>query len=332
MRHYGDWLVVLAACVLLAASCALVATSTALLPFVAAEAVQGVARGCFWTGTQTHVVRGDGSSVRRLASVNFVSSFGLLGGPLAAGFLGEASLSLAMYVAAAVAACGTVPTLLMDHLPPFASVRPRGHDAVWRRPGVDVGCLAGVTAGTWRGILTSYVPVALQHAGQAAPTIGALAAVANGASLAGAALIGRIGSRRIVRSFAIATLATGVGTGLIGAFATITALEVTVLLVSGLGAGALQTLGPGIATDAVEPDERGDAIAVAGAYRAGALFASPLAVGVSLGVLSLAGSIAAVGGLVAMPALVAERARRYRQLDASPHSTPHPITGPLQAE
>src|SRR5262249_38815150 len=66
MRAVSDWTIVLAAAAAMTASCLLVAASAALVPFVLAELLQGVARGCFWTGSQTHVVRGTGSSVRRL--------------------------------------------------------------------------------------------------------------------------------------------------------------------------------------------------------------------------------------------------------------------------
>lgn len=66
---------------LLAVSCALVAWSAAVVPFLACELFQGAARGCFWTGSQTHVVRGNGSSVGRLAVVNLVASIGQLIGP-----------------------------------------------------------------------------------------------------------------------------------------------------------------------------------------------------------------------------------------------------------
>jgi MFS family permease len=68
MRRYPDWLLVFIAGGLLAASCVLVAWSAAVVPFVASELLQGTARGCFWTGSQTHVVRGKGSSVGRLAA------------------------------------------------------------------------------------------------------------------------------------------------------------------------------------------------------------------------------------------------------------------------
>ena len=118
MRRYPDWLIVFTAGGLLAASCTLVAASAAVIPFVVAELLQGAARGCFWTGSQTHVVRGEGSSVGRLAGVNFISSFGLMGGPIAAGFIGNRSLSLALYVAAVVAVIGMIPPMLLDRLPP----------------------------------------------------------------------------------------------------------------------------------------------------------------------------------------------------------------------
>lgn len=318
MRRYPDWLLVFAAGGFLAISCTLVAISAALIPFVIAELVQGVARGCFWTGSQTHVVRGKGSSVRRLAAVNLSSSVGLLAGPVVGGFIGDLSLALALYTAAGVALVAMIPPLLLDRLPPFAAVVRGAGDPVWKRPGVDVGCLAGVTAGTWRGMLSSYVPVALQHAGQSASAIGSLVAVANGASIAGAALISRIGNRRLVRSFAVSTLATGIGTSFIAFVATVTPLEVLVLAVSGLGAGTLQSIGPAIATDAVHPEERGDAIALAGTYRAAALFAAPLGVGASLTLMPLSAAVAVAGGIISLPTLLIRRARYAQPSIADP--------------
>jgi MFS family permease len=79
------------------------------------------------------------------------------------------------------------------------------------------------------------------------------------------------------------------------------------LAISGLAAGALQTIGPAMATDAVHPDERGDAIAVAGTFRAGALFASPLIVTGLLGIAALGPAMAAVGLVIAAPAVLARR-------------------------
>jgi MFS family permease len=80
-----------------------------------------------------------------------------------------------------------------------------------------------------------------------------------------------------------------------------------VLALSGLGAGALQTVGPAVATDAVHPEERGEAIAAAGTFRAAALFAAPLAIAGAITVVPLAAAMAVVGVAIAAPALRATR-------------------------
>ena len=307
MRRVPDWVLVFAAGGFLMVSCALVAISQAVVPFVCCELLQGGARACFWTGSQTHVVRGEGSSVGRLATVNFISSIGLLLGPIAAGFIADYSLTTAMCVAAGVAGVGMLPPMLLDRLPPFQRVREGRRGFLWRRRGVDVGCFAGVTAGAWRGMLTSYVPVALQRAGQSPSLIGGLVGIANGASILGAVVVARVRERRLPMSYAAATVAAGVGVALAGLAAGTAALEGVVLAVSGLGAGTLQTLGPAIATDAVHVEERGDAIAAAGAFRAGSMFVSPLGVGAVLGTVALSPAMAVVGGLVTLPAFLARR-------------------------
>jgi hypothetical protein len=76
MRVLPEWTLVLAAGVLLAASNTFVAVSTAVVAFGLAQLLQGAARACFWTGSQTHVVRGDGPAVHGLAVVNLASSVG----------------------------------------------------------------------------------------------------------------------------------------------------------------------------------------------------------------------------------------------------------------
>jgi hypothetical protein len=282
-----------------------------------AELLQGAARGCFFTGSQTHVVRGGGSSVRRLASINLVSSVGQLAGPLVAGLVGNHSIPLALGVAGGVAGAGAIPPLLLDRLPPFGVLAAGRRAAVWRRPGVLGGNLAGVAAGTWRAILGSYVPVALVHAGRTPAAIGALVAVANGASLGGAAILTRFGHRRPSRALVVATVATGVPTAVLAAAAGVTWLETTALAISGVGAGVLQALGPAIAADAVAPDLRGDAIAIAGTYRAAALFVAPLAIGASLAAIPLSLAIGLSGAAIAAPAAIG---RRLTSAD-KPHST-----------
>lgn len=306
MRRWPDWTLVAAAALLLGVSNAVVVVSTALVPFVLAELLQGISRACFWTGSQTHVVRGPGPAASRLATVNLVSSVGLLAGPVVAGLLSERSPVLALAVAAGVAVAGVAPTLLLDRLPPFVPPDDRPPGRLWRRPGVDVGCWAGVTAGAWRGLLSSYVPVALDAARQSASTIGALVSVANAASLVGAAAAGRV-RRRPAAVVLGGIVVTGLATAATAALAGSVALSALVLAVSGLAAGALQVLGPAIASDAVHPEERGDAIAVTGTFRAAALFAAPLAVAGLVVVAPLAPAVALVGVVMTAPAVVLRR-------------------------
>jgi len=307
MRRYGDWTLVTAAGLVLALSNVMVAVSAAVVPFVIAQLLQGASRACFWTGTQTHVVRGPGRAAGTLATVNLVSSIGLLAGPALAGVLSERTPVLALSVAAAVALVGVAPTFALDRHPPFLALEDRPPGRLWRRPGVDVGCWGGVTAGAWRGLLGSYVPVALDAARQPASTIGVLVTVANGAALVGAAVAARVAptwSRRAV----LATITiTGLTTAATAALAAHLVLSAVVLAVSGLAAGTLQVLALAMASDAVHREERGDAIAASGTFRAAALFAAPLAVAGLVVVLPLASAVAVVGAAMTAPAIALRR-------------------------
>jgi predicted MFS family arabinose efflux permease len=303
MRRWPDWTLVTAAGVLLTLSNILVVLSAALAPFVLAQLLQGVSRACFWTGTQTHVVRGSGRAAGALATVNLISSLGLLAGPAVAGALSERTPVLALAVAAGVAGLGVVPTFFLDRLPPFVPPQNRPPGRLWRRPGVDVGCWAGVTAGAWRGLLTSYVPVALVAARQTPSTVGLLVSVANGAALLGALVAARVRQRWSRPVVLGGIVATGASTALTAALAGSVALSAAVLAVSGVAAGILQVLGLAMASEAVHPEERGDAIAVSGTFRAAALFAAPLAVAGLVVVLPLAPAVALVGAAMTVPAV-----------------------------
>lgn len=309
MRVLPDWTLVAAATLVLGLSNGIVAVDTALVPFVVAQLLQGVARACFWTGSQTHAVRREGSSVKSLAAVNFVSNTGLLLGPMIAGLLSTRSPAYALGWGAAVAALAFVPTLFMDRLPPFKRVQDRNEGRLWRRPGVSAGCWAGVTAGAWRGLLGSYVPVVLTHAGHSSTAVGALVAVANATSVGGSAAAGRTAPAALARAFALGTVVTGVSLGAVGLVAGDVWLVGLALGVSGLSAGMLQTLGPAIASDSVHPEQRGEAIAVAGTFRAAALFVAPIGVAGLVLVMPLSAAIAAAGLLVMTPAMSAGRLR-----------------------
>ncbi|MDQ1626649.1 MAG: hypothetical protein QOI54_393 [Actinomycetota bacterium] len=303
MRRVGDWSLIAAAGFMLALSNAVAALSAELLPLAAAFLLQGVARACFWTGSQTHVVRRPGSSVGALAQVNFISSVGLLAGPVLAGVLAERSMQLALAVATGVAVLGMIPSALLDRLPPFLRPPDRPAGRLWRRAGVSTGCWAGASAGAWRGLLSSYVPVALEAARQSSRTIGVLVSVANAASVLGSVVVARVHGPWVGRSLVAGCLLAGLAMALFVPVAGFGWLAAVTLGLSGLGAGALQTVGPAVATDAVHPEERGEAIAVAGAFRAAALFGAPLAVAAAITVAPLAAAMAVTGVILSLPAL-----------------------------
>jgi MFS family permease len=324
MRIFPDWTLVAAAGLLLAASNALVVVSAAVIPFVVAELLQGAARGCFWTGSQTHVVRRAGSSVGALATVNFFSSMGLLCGPVLAGVLSERSPQVALGVGAAIALVSVIPPFLMDRLPPFSPPPDRPPGGIWRRPGVDAGCWAGVSAGAWRGLLGSYVPVALDLARQSSSTIGVLVSVANGASVAGSVLVSRARGAWLTWSYAIGTFITGAATAGIALLAGSPWGAGILLALSGLGAGVLQTVGPAIASDAVHSEERGEAIAVAGTFRAGALFIAPLGTAGLIMAAPLTLAMGVMGLLIALPVGSARRLHAHLHHHSGPVAKENP--------
>jgi hypothetical protein len=302
MRLLPDWVIVAAACALLASSCLAVVITSAAVVFVASQLMQGISRACFWTGSQTHVVRGEGSSVRALASINLVGNIGLLAGPVVAGLLIGDDGRLALVVATAAALVALASARHLNRLPPFKrlATRPPGH--LWQRPGVREGCHAGVTAGAWRALLGSYVPLALVEADQSALVIGSLVTVANGAALLGAWLVrGLEDEVRIRSTLRLCTPLTGLALATTGPLAFSATLAGLALTASGVAAGALQTLGPAFAADAVHREERGEAIAVTGTFRAASLFVAPLATAAMVAVLPVAAAMALTGALMAVP-------------------------------
>lgn len=302
MRVLADWLIVAVACVLLSVSCLLVVGSGAVAVFVVAQLLQGLARAAFWTGSQTHVVRGDGSSVKALASVNLIGNLGLLSGPVAAGLLIGADARRALGLAAVAALLSALPAARFDRLPPFRRLADRLPGRLWQRRGVWEGCYAGVTAGAWRGLLGSYVPLALVHAGHGSLTVGVLVAVANAASIVGAWLVARVEDESRARHvLLVGTPVTGLALAAMGPLASSTVLAGLMLTLSGIAAGGLQVLGPASAADAVHPEERGEAIAVTGTWRAASLFVAPLATAGLVAVLPVGAAMAVTGVAMAVP-------------------------------
>jgi MFS family permease len=321
LRRFPDKLFVVLAAVALAASCGLLVASTAVWAFALSQLLQGLARALFWTGSQTHAVRAWPSAVSGLSVINVANGAGSLVGPALAGLLAVQSLQLPLLVAAIAGALGVFPAMLLVRLAPFPS-RPKGGRAggrhMWLRPGVDASCAMTAGGGAWRGLMNSYVPVVLAHAGQAAPAIGLLVTGGNVAALIGSASSKWVQALGFRPAVLLGLLPAGIGIGLTGAFSGHVAVVAVTLFAAGLGAGVLQTVGPALAADSVEPGERGDAIASNGTFRAATLLIAPLGVGALVLVLPIGTALGVAGALILVPSAVVARRRRPAQ---TPHGT-----------
>lgn len=305
MRYLSDRILVAMSGVALALSGFLVAYSAFVVVFVIAELVQGIARGLFWSASVTHIVRQEGSSAGRMARVNFISSFGLLAGPTVAGYIAKFSLPTALVAAGLIALTVVPPSMMLKKELPFIREGSRVKREIWSRSEVRLGSWAGATAGSWRGILSSYIPVVLRSAGESYVLVGILVSVANGASILGSGLMGMLHRRSSIKIFAVGVACAAIGTGFIGVTAKSIVISGILLATGGVGAGLLQTLGPVIAAEGVSQSQKGDAIALAGSFRAGALFGAPLLMAALLGPLGLTEALLISGAILGSPILAA---------------------------
>jgi MFS family permease len=296
-----------------------VLVSPSLVALALAWVLLALGRACFWTVGQTHSVRGTRNSMRGIARLNFYGSLGALSGPILAGLLTEFSVETALAVGAALAAIAVVPAVFLERFPPFARSQTKGDGAMWRRPGVDVACRSGVTAGAWRGLMDGYVPVVLESARNSSTLIGVLVAVANATSVVGTVVIGKIRESWTVPVYVLSMLAAGGGLALIGFVAGAPPLAAVALGLSGLGAGVLQTLGPNLAAISVGEQEKGDAMATYGTARTSAMFMAPLAVAGGIAVVPVSVALLVVSAGLALPAFAVGSLRR---ITSSSTSTP----------
>ncbi|GAA4428906.1 hypothetical protein GCM10023169_30610 [Georgenia halophila] len=312
LRRISDKWFVVASGVLMIVTCLLMVASTHMAVLVLAQIVFGLSRACFWTGIQTHMVRESRSSVRGLSIINGGSVVGSLIGPALAGWLSAESVVPALLCAAGAGALTAFVASLLVYLPPFPPREPgtRLRERLFAQPGFVAGGIATTSAGTWRGILTSYVPVVLTEAGKSSSTVGMLSAAANGALFFGSWLsapLGRISSKRTLIA---ATLAAGATVAALGVVAGSTVGAFAVLVISGAAAGVLQVLGSAVAVDGVAENDKGDAIATLGTFRSVGMFAGPAIMAGAVVMMPLAASFAVVGGLFAALSPIGWGARR----------------------
>lgn len=306
MRHAAPKYFVVVSGVLMSLSCLVLVASAELWAFVCSQLAQGAARGFFWTGAHTHVVRTSKSSVAAIARINLTSGVGQILGPLLAGpAIQHLSVAWTLSCAGIIGALAVLPSSFMVWLSPLRPEKKRGAArSARRRSGVGMASWAGASAGSWRAMMNSYVPVVLAETGHAASAIGVVVAVANSMSIAGGAGAGWIRTRQLRLSLIVGMATAGVGLAMFGLLAGDLMAAAGVLAVSGLGAGLLQTVGPALASETVSHEARGEAIATAGTYRAGALLLTPLGVAGLLTVMATSAAVAITGLLMVSPVVL----------------------------
>lgn len=304
MRVLTDRGLVAVSAALMALGCGLLAWRTGLAAVVVSQLLMGAARGLFWTGVQTYAVRLAGPAVQGLASVSLTSGVGLLLGPLVAGFLLEVSPGAAMVTGALTALLGLAPVLLMERHPVFPPAD-RGRERGQHRPGVRAGAWGAATAGAWRGLMGTYVPVLLQQASYSSTLIGGVVATANAATILAGWTSRWLPPHRVRGALVAGPVLAGSGLALLGPVADLPGIAAIALVASGLGMGTLQTLAPAVAAESVATRHRGDAMAAVGLSRAVATFVSPLGVGALVLALPLGWAMGLAGLALIGPAWAA---------------------------
>jgi MFS family permease len=301
-RHLSDRWIVGVSGLLMGASCLVVLGSTGWWPFLLCQLLQGAARGFFWTGIQLHAVRTDASSFRGIARINLFTSVGLLAGPTMAGLMAQHSMDLALLIAAGAGLAASAGSVAMHRLPVLGRARRTPGTRALTHPRVLFSCWLSAAAGAWSAIVVSYVPVLLAGH-QPVALVGVLITLANAGQSIGSYAAGRTGPRQMTGVLVGSALANGLGLSVM-VFATSSAwLSGLILVVAGLGAGALVTLGPAVATNLVDDDQRAGAIALTGGFRAGALLLTPLGIAGALSFAPVTAAIAVAGIVICLPVL-----------------------------
>jgi hypothetical protein len=317
LRRYPDRALIGIAAAMLACSYLLLVGSQALAVFLVAQLLQGGGRALFWTASQTHAVRGPGSAVRAVASVQVLGHMGNVAGPIIAGTLASISLEAALAVGVAVSLVSAAASLGLRTLAPYAARPASTGTRIWRRPGVDVACWAGFTCGGWTALVGSYVPVILQGAGLPPQVVGGLMALAEIGAVAAGLMLIRFPMTSAPRVIAAAIAVLGLGMSALPLASGFVPLAGLVIALCGASAGLLVSMGPAFAAQSVDPAEQGDAIAAVGTFRSAGLFLTPAIVAAGIAVVTVRVSFAAVGLALAAPAGVGFLRRRVAATRAS---------------
>ncbi len=311
LGRFRDRSLIVLGCLGLAGLFGLLLVSTTLPVFILAQILQGVSRSLFWTSSQTHVVRGPGSSVQRLVDMTVAGNVGTLAGPALAGTLAVASLDLALGAAVVAALVGAVLVLAVHPLEPFDRSQSAGAIALIGRPGVDVSCWSGIAGGAWWAMLGSFIPVLLVEAGFGSAGVGWLITVSEGAGMVALLLHRGVSGRERIRRRVVAGSLTVAGALAAVALAPeVLAVYIALLAIGGAASGIVTSLGPALASLAAGPEEQGDALALQGTFRAFALLGAPAAVGALVTTIALGPALVALSGALVVPGAVIALWRR----------------------
>ncbi len=310
LSRWPDRTIIIVSSLTLGASYALLVLSTALPVFVAAQLLQGGARALFWTSSQTHAVRTPGTPVRMLARIGAVSNVGTMIGPVLTGVVATYSLVLAIAFGVVLAVAAAIAAVGLIRLPPYPRRRRTGEPPMWNQPGIDVACWSGFTAGGWRALMGSYVPVVLTTAGLAPGIIGVLLSAAELASTVTLAAFVRFPPRWTRITLDVSIVVAALSLAALPVAGDNVAVAGLLLVLSGAGSGPMTTLGAAVARQLAHPDDEGEAIALVGTFRAVALLLTPAGVAGTIGLVGVGAALSGAAILMAIPAVTVSLWRR----------------------
>ncbi|MDH4142324.1 MAG: MFS transporter [Chloroflexota bacterium] len=293
----------------------LLAGSTALPVFIVAQVLQGASRAVFWTSSQAHAVRGGGRPVQRLVDLNVAGNAGTLTGPAVGGMLAVAGLPVALAVAAASAGVGATISLVLRRLAPYDRRQGAGTLHLIRRDGVDIACWAAMVGGGWWSMMGSYVPVLGVAAGIGSVGVGWLITASEGAGVLALVAIRGVNPAHIRRVVQVAAVTVTLALIALAVAASVVTGPVVLtfgilMVIGGAANGTITTMAPAMASLTAGPQEQGDALALTGTFRAGALLAAPAVVAGLLAAVTIPAAIVIVAASLALPGALVGRGGR----------------------
>ena len=269
-----------------------------------AQVLLGASRAVFWTAGQTQVIRLSPNAARGMSHNMLITGLGNAIGPVLAGSAAHTAAEAGAWVALGLSGACIALSFTLTRLPVFNPPERPDAGRVGFRFGVLMASSGSFASGIWHVSMTALAPAILADARWTELAIGAVLGLTNAVFLVGVLLSGRASARAFALVVVVGSALVAIGVGCLALAGAVPAVAVAALLASGAGAGALMTLAPALASDAVHPEERGQAVVVTGTYRAGALLGGPLLVWGAGLALPFGPVMLALGALAGLPAIV----------------------------